>query len=162
MCILNIEMDRGKSAFSLVEVLIFVSILSVFFVVAAAVVSVSLRNLSISEHKVYASHYATELIEWVRSQSQDDWNAFVNAYAPAGGQTYCFNSVNITGWGPTGNCSSDFTGLSPAIYNREVTITGINSSCGFTCQARIEVTVMWKEAGIGLTVPVSTVISVWE
>lgn len=161
MCILNIEMDRGKSAFSLVEVLIFVSILSVFFVVAATVVSVSLRNLSISEHKVYASHYATELIEWVRSQSQDDWNAFVNTHAPASGQTYCFNSVDINDWGSNGKCT-DLNGLSPDIFGREVTITGINSSCGFTCQARIEVTVMWKEAGIGLTVPVSTVISVWE
>ncbi len=153
-------MKRLRQAFSLVEILIFISILSVFFVVAAAIVTVSLRNLSISEHKLVASHYAQELVDWVRSQSQSDWNDFVNNYAPASGETRCFNSTSITGWGAVGTCAS--SGLSPAIFRRQVTITGVNTACDFTCQARVNVTVSWTEAGIGFTVPVTTILSVWE
>lgn len=155
-------MNRLKSSFSLIEVLIFVTILSGFFVIAASVVAVSLRNLKISEHKLIASHYATEVMEWVRSQSQDDWNDFVTTYAPTAGKTYCFGTSPITGWPAATPCTNSFNSLSPAIFNREVSLTGSNGSCGFTCQVKVDITVEWKDSGIGFTVPVSSVFSVWE
>ncbi|MDO8498060.1 MAG: type II secretion system protein, partial [bacterium] len=66
----------SKSAFSLIEVLVFTSILSIFFVAAATVTTVSLRNLKISERKIIATRYMEDVASWLRAQKESDWNTF--------------------------------------------------------------------------------------
>jgi prepilin-type N-terminal cleavage/methylation domain len=63
-------MTTHKKSFTLIEVLIFVTILSLFFVAAAAVTIVSLRNLKVQEHKILATRYAEELLELAKREKR--------------------------------------------------------------------------------------------
>lgn len=148
-----------KSGFSLVEVLIFVTILSLFFIVVAATTMSSLRTAKINERKILASRYAQEAAQWLKGQKESNWEAFV-AYSSSGGTNYCFNQTPITAWPSTGLCS-DFTGLDPAIYKREVTLTSVDCS-GTICQVNLAVSVRWQELEKTYSVPLNTILSVWE
>ena len=53
---------RPKNGFSLIEVLVFITIMSLVFVTAASVVAISLGNLKINEHKLVATRYGERLI----------------------------------------------------------------------------------------------------
>ena len=143
-----------SQSFSLVEVLVFISILSLFFVLATYITIASLRNMKISEHKILATRYAEELLEWVRGQKETDWNNFVNNYS---NNTYCFPFSPINTWPPSGSCVS-YNGLNPPIYKRELTLSTSNN--GF--QVNVFINVSWQELGNTYTVPINTVFSMWE
>ncbi len=151
-------MNQAKNnGFSLVEVLVFVTILSIFFVVAATITTASLRNMKINEHKILATRYGEELLEWLRGEKEADWNNFVNR-SSINGTTYCFPNSPINNWPTTtGNCSS-FNGLNPSIYKRELTLstaTGGN-------QVNIFINVSWQEGSDTYSVPINTVFTIWE
>lgn len=151
------------SAFTLIEVLVFVSILELFFVMAAAVSVASLRNIKTNEHKLLATKHAEDLVEWLRSEKENDWDTFV---AKADGSVYCFNDP-ITDIGETiasqaaGACAgyNGLTGIAPVIFKREATLTRVGSPA---YQVNVQVNVTWVESNITYSVPVSTVFSVWE
>lgn len=166
--------------FSLIEVLIFVSVIAVFFVVAAAVSISSLRNVSFNEHKILATHYSEELLAWLMSQKEIDWNQFVQQTNSASVNncavvtdctplTYCFNTTPIvingfSSW-QSGQCSS--LGLNPAIYKRELSLSikGCQPSVTLMCQVsqvNVSINTRWNDVGIGATVPIDTVFSIWE
>ena len=144
-------MTTHKKSFTLIEVLIFVTILSLFFVVAAAVTIASLRNLKVQEHKILATRYAQELLEWLRGEKEADWNQFVTHNG-----TYCFNYSIITDWGSRGNCSG--YGLNN-LYKREVTLT-VQGNPAY--QVNVSITVSWQELGQTYQIPINTVFTVWE
>lgn len=125
------------NGFSLIEVIIFVSILSLFFVVAAAVSSASIRNIKISEHKMIASYYADELMEWLRYQKISNWPTF-SGYSSESGNTFCFSTLD---WDRPGNCISETVGL---IYNRYATLTAQDNPIS---SISVEVVVEWNEPG---------------
>jgi prepilin-type N-terminal cleavage/methylation domain len=144
-------MVTHKKSFTLIEVLIFVTILSLFFVAATTVTIVSLRNLKVQEHKILATRYAQELVEWLRGEKEIDWNQFTTHTG-----TYCFNSSQITSWGSRGNCSG--YGLNN-LYKREVTLT-VQGNPAY--QVNVSITVLWQELGQTYQVPINTVFTVWE
>jgi len=144
-------MINSKKSFTLIEVLIFVTILSLFFVVAAAVTIASLRNLKVQEHKILATRYAQELLEWLRGEKEADWNQFVTHNG-----TYCFNYSIITGWGSRGNCSG--YGLNN-LYKREVALT-VQGNPAY--QVNVSITVLWQELAQTYQIPINTVFTVWE
>jgi len=144
-------MSKNKKSFTLIEVLIFVSILSLFFVAAASVTIVSLRNLKVQEHKILATRYAEELLEWLRGEKEADWNDFVNHSSPLG-STYCFNLLN---WS-SGECTN--YGLNN-FYKRWATLTSQGSP---PPQVYISIIVEWRELGQIYQVPLNTVFTVWE
>jgi type II secretory pathway pseudopilin PulG len=144
-------MITSKKSFTLIEVLIFVTILSLFFVVAAAVTIASLRNLKVQEHKILATRYAQELVEWLRGEKEVDWNQFTTYTGK-----YCFNSSPITSWGSLGNCS-DY-GLNN-LYKREVNLT-VQGNPAY--QVNVSITVLWQELGQTYKIPINTVFTVWE
>ena len=144
-------MINRKKSFTLIEVLIFVTILSLFFVTAAAVTITSLRNLKIQENKILATRYAQELLEWLRGEKEADWNNFTTK-----NNTYCFNSSPIPSWGSAGNCSN--YGLNN-LYKREV---NLNPQGNPPYQVNVSITVSWQELGQIYQVPLNTVFTVWE
>jgi len=154
---------KKQQAFSLIEVLVFVSILSMFFVLAAAVVTFSLRDMKINEHKIIATQYADELMEWLRSQKEVDWETFYTK-ADINGLVYCFNEqvtsvTNITDL-ISGDCGAVYDGIegqSPEIFKREATLTteGLD-------QVNVLVEVEWKELGNSYKVPIKSVLTLWE
>ncbi len=137
-----------RNAFTLIEVLIFVSILSFVFVALAAYSTAYLRQVQKNEHKILATHYAEELLEWLHNQKDQDWNTFLTNYA---GQTQCFNSSPIVG-GAT-PCLTPLANL----FNRTVGVTNAGN-----VQANVYIQVSWAEVGGGVTVPLNSVFSIWE
>lgn len=154
---------KFKKGFTLIEVLVFVSILGLFFVMAAAVSIASVRFVKINEHKVLATKHAEDIVEWLRSEKESDWDTFVSK---ADGSVYCFNDpvtdVNETiNDQAAGACAgyTGLTGVTPAIFKREVTLSRVGSP---TYQVNVEVEVSWLESSTTYSVPVQTVFSVWE
>lgn len=156
--------------FSLIEVLIFVSILSVFFVAAISVSIVTVRNMQINEHKIIATKYAEELIEWLRSEKENDWGGaawasgtpatFTERATRSGSPTtYCFNTA--LNWSSLGACSPSY-GLS-SFFKREATLEGTALPLtGYINQVTIDVTVEWQELGNTYEVPIKTLFSIYE
>jgi type II secretory pathway pseudopilin PulG len=144
-------MITHKKSFTLIEVLIFLAILSLFFVAAAAVTIVSLRNLKVQEHKILATRYAEELLEWLRGEKEADWNQFATY-----NDTYCFNSSPIISWGNSGNCSSYSLNN---LYKREVTLT-VQGTPPY--QVNISIIVSWQELGQTYQVPINSIFTIWE
>lgn len=147
-----------RQSFSLVEVLIFVTILGLFFVAAAAITLVSLRNMKINEHKIIATHYAEELLSWLQSEKDANWNTI---YSKTG--TYCFKESPIISWVTIGDCgSADFLSHNSlsTIFKRKVIFSKPNPNP--LNQININITVSWNELGNTYSVPLRTVFTVWE
>lgn len=150
---------EGKlNGFSLIEVLVFVSILSLVFISAMAVTTYSLKVMKFSQYKIFASHYAEEGLEWVRSQKDEDWNDFISLDTSTGsGTTYCLNNLN---WSSPGTCNgTDFFG-EPNIYSREVTLT--NQGGSPVNQSNVEVKVYWINEGNNFNVDLKTTLEILE
>lgn len=150
----------SKAGFSLVEVLVFVTVLSLFFVIALTVTTFNLRNLKIQEHKILATRYAEEGMEWVKQEKEDDWQSF-SLHDDGTGTTYCINSLN---WN-TSNASVDYDcndyglGNPVSIFSRSLVIT--NSSTPVD-SAATKVTVSWKENNVVQSVVLKSVLNLWE
>lgn len=167
-----------KMSFSLIEVLVFVTVFSLFFVIAASVVTVSLRNMKVNEHKIVASHYARQLEEWLRTQKEIEWGGGLcgtcNPYpfttfteivtqgcsGPTCTNKFCFDNQSILGWPSVGACDSYAFDLAN-FFKREVTFTSIPAS-GYVAQVNAKIAVQWQELGKTYDVTTKTVFSVLE
>ncbi len=109
-----------QKAFSLIEVLIFVTILALFFVVAAAVTTAVLRDIGINTKRVVAAHRSEELLEWLKYQKDLNWDDFYDKTS-SGGSTYCFVDWNNIQW-PASNGSCVLLPDDPP-EKREATLT---------------------------------------
>lgn len=137
-------MLKNTKSFSLIELLVFVSILSIFFIMAASVVTVSLRNMKFNENKIKATHYANQLEEWLRAQREIDWTAFAQTAVQSGNPTtYCFNSNPIDVWQDLNSCA-DY-GLE-SHFKREVVFSA-ESVSNYIGQINAAITVSWEELG---------------
>lgn len=146
-------MNTNKKSFTLIEVLIFVSILSIFLVTASGVTIASLNNLKIQEHKILAVRYAEELLEWLRGEKEADWSRFTTYRG-----TYCFNSSPITSWPTTaGNCLVN--SFLNNLYKREVNLTPQGNP---TYQVNVSIIVSWQELGHTYQVPINSIFTIWE
>lgn len=153
------QVSQRKKGFTLVEVLIFTLLISFLFI-ALIILSVnSLFQTKVNEHKILATYYAEELREWLRSQKDADWNAFI-AQLASNSYGMCFLSTPSSWNGPA--CPSTgcpttcaFTlGDSPnqifqryALYSVGIPIGNLSE------EVRVEITVVWREGGRTFTVP---------
>ncbi|MCL4364173.1 hypothetical protein M1328_02955 [Patescibacteria group bacterium] len=144
-----------KKSFSLIEVLVFITILSLFFIAAMTVATYSLKNMKSAEYKILASHLAEQGMEWMRSEKESNWNQFT-ARDLGGGTTYCLKNLN---WNSPSACP-DYSLGTPAIFQREVTVT--NQAGTPVTSVDVEVDVSWYEQSNKITIPVKTVFSIWE
>lgn len=135
----------SRRGFSLIEVLIFATIFSLFFVAASSIVTLTVRNLLISQHKILATRYAQELEEWLKGEQEKDFDAFKIRSSLLPGTTYCFNG-GLAWPASAGPCGvNDFSGVynitgNPRIYKREVVLTELGE---FNIKA--DITLSWKE-----------------
>lgn len=144
-----------KKSFSLIEVVVVTSILSIFFVVAVSVLVVVLRNMKTNEHKIYATHYVGQLEDWLRTQKELNWVDFSTRSG-----TFCFNDETQMAWpGSPGDCVGAPASLNPPIYNRRVELPGCAGSC---VQVGATITVSWKELGKDYMVQTKPVFSLLE
>ncbi|OGK12018.1 hypothetical protein A2954_00220 [Candidatus Roizmanbacteria bacterium RIFCSPLOWO2_01_FULL_37_12] len=157
-------MVKKNASFSLIELLVFVSILSIFFIMAASVVTVSLRNMKFNEHKIKATHYANQLEEWLRTQKEIDWVSFTQSASQQGDvfnnfqTTFCFNSSPIDNWQNLDSCTAyDLDSL----FKREVVFTS-ESVLNFIGQVNVAIIVSWDELGQVKSVVNNTVFTILE
>lgn len=78
---------------SLVEVIVFIAILSVLLVVLVGLSVNITRQSLVAQHKLYATRYADELAEWMRLQKELGWQVFYDQsqLATDMGHVYCVN-----------------------------------------------------------------------
>lgn len=151
----GLDSKREVRGFTLIEILIFTAIVSVFFVVAAAVSAFSLAIMKNNENKVYATHYAEEAIEWLRNEKETTgWITFSSRSNVTPGTSWCLNTL---GW-TSGNCSGAYSlGTGGKTFLRYVTL--INSSGNISAN----VVVAWIDSGGSVhSVPVNTIFAQTE
>jgi hypothetical protein len=155
-------MKQKTSGFSLIEALVFITILSIFFISAMSITLVSLRNMKANEHKIYATKYAEELKEWLKAQKEKDWFAFMEMGSDSG-TVYCFYNINgISEWPVSGTCTMppiyrQLEDRGPSIFKREVLLTKNG-----TDSVDAKITISWLELGNPYSITVATNFSVWE
>lgn len=143
-----------KKSFSLIEVLVFTTVLGLFFVAAISVTTFNLKNMKIQEHKILAARYAEEAVEWLKQEKEDDWSDFVTHTGP-----YCLNSNSLS-WPISVSCSPSAYSLgTPAFFKRELSITGSGSPVD---KVETTVTVSWQDMGTDLKVEIPTVFRILE
>lgn len=144
---------KKKHAFTLIELLIAVSILSLFFVLAISVTIVSLKNMKIKEHKILATYYAEEAKEWLTHLKENDWIQFKNKV----NNSYCFNNLpNDYNWivEDQNNCQFSIDNF----YKRLVSV----SSDVIETQLNVKITVWWQENNRDYKVDLPLIFTVWE
>jgi type II secretory pathway pseudopilin PulG len=150
---------KHNGGFSLIEVLIFITILGIFFINAIAVSIYTLKDMQVSQHRIVASRAAEEMNEWLASEKETDWNAFINrALTIANNQGGCnvFNDTNIS-WSYIA-CDSPPGNPLQGIYTRTVSFE-VNSTIPEVTTRTI---VTWTENRQTFTVPIDTVFSPWQ
>lgn len=137
----RMEKKIYQRGFSLLEVLVFVTILNLVFVAAISLIIGSLYRMRINLHRARAVFYAEEVKEWLNGEREADWAGLQSR----SGSTFCLNNQlnlhstfdNFT----TGTCSFDGIGsTNPRIFRRRLTLT---QSSPTQITAAIEVS--WNE-----------------
>jgi Tfp pilus assembly protein PilV len=151
---------HSQKGLSLLEVLAFVTILSLIFLSIAYSTGQSIKRTKFNEQKLIATRLAEELEEWIRGEKEADWSTFYSTYAGAVGKTYCFDDSvydnnNDISWPSEGTCNNVY-GLR-GTYLREVTLTQSLSS-----QVQVVIDVSWKDAQNTFNVPITTILTQWE
>ncbi len=141
---------------SLVEVLIFIVILTIVLVSLIGITTSVIRQSRTNYSKTFATHHAQQLAEWLRIQKDVvGWNQFYSTVmtAPA---NFCVNDEirldsvlgDLLSENNTANCDgTGINGVSPQIYNRTVAFTqepGANTS---NDSMEVVIRVEWQEAG---------------
>lgn len=153
-------MKLNKQSFSLIEVIIFVAILSLFFVTGMAVVVYSLQTMKTSQHKMIATQYAQQLATWIKTQKETDWKTFIS-HSSTVGISFCFKTSPIPDWPSVGTCgSSDYINVSPPIFIRSVTLTSDSDTS--PSKVDIDILLSWNEANNTYSVPLNTIVSRFE
>jgi len=144
-----------KKSFSLIEVIIFVSILSIILVSAASIVTVSLQQNKLLINKLKARHYAYQLLEWIKNQKDLDWNSFITLGT---NKIYCFETEGLA-WGPSVSSGSSCP-LLLGMYRRYAAFK--KSGSDGSTQIDVVINISWSELGNTYAVPLHVIFSQWE
>lgn len=142
---------------TLLEVLIFVSILTMIFLTIAYATTQSIKRTIYNQKKIIATHYAEEVQEWMRGEKESDWAIFTTR----SDTTYCLNS-SVTTCSTAGTCWDADVACDADDYTLG---NGYKRSSALTTNgSRIDIitTVEWTEGPNTYSVPISTTFSRWE
>ena len=111
-----------RPGLSLVETMIFIAIVSVVFVTIISSMVGTSRIAKSDFHRLYATRYADDAIEWLRFTSTQGWQPFFNSIPrPTGeGPEYCMNTnLKLNDRFEIGETSviKPITKLLPCLYN---------------------------------------------
>ncbi|MCS6956231.1 MAG: type II secretion system GspH family protein [Patescibacteria group bacterium] len=126
-----------KKSFSLIEILVFMTILSIFFIGALSVSVFYLKTLKKEQYKILATHFLEESSEWIKSEKESDWNNF-SSFSSSKGTVYCLENLSFKN---INNCSGYNLG-NPKIFKREITLKSLDSP---TTKIEATINVFWIE-----------------
>lgn len=145
----------------MIEVIVFIGIMSMVLTAALGFTIKMIKTVRVNEHRLRATHYVEEVIEWLNGEREADWVVF-ESFASTSGKTYCINqpqTINTTmALLSSGVCTSN--GLTPAIYKRQLILTKDALSNATRVNATVQVT--WVEEGVQYVEQIQTGYSVWE
>jgi Tfp pilus assembly protein PilX len=145
---MQLNTHSGQRAFTLVEVLIFVTVLALFFVIAAAVTTTMLRNSKLNAERLINTHKAEELVEWARFKKENDWDEFLSKVSNT---SYCFEAnfnFSTDSWPPIGACEETLP------FRRNLTLIKENDN-----KVTVQVLVSWNNLGKTYQIPISTILT---
>lgn len=134
-------MKRGQM---LVELLIALGVATLAIVALVSITTRSVSNAGYSQRQSTATAYATQAMEWIRSQKNTDWQTF-----SAHSGLYCLNSLAWT----AGACPATKV-LDSGTFARDVTISSPTPQ-----QIQAVVTVSWSEASKDFSTKQTTIFS---
>lgn len=148
-----------NTGFTLIEVLIFTSLISFIFITLSYITVNSIQNSKIGTHKILATHYAEELREVLRRYKETDWAQFTTQVG-----TFCYDastnpSINLLQFTCLDSsctippCPYTIGNLPDAVFKRYATI----SYNGIADQAVVAITVEWNDGGKKFSVPLHTI-----
>lgn len=161
----NIKLAKNnENGFSLIEVIVFMTLVSIVLVSAVGFTMRLVHTMTYNQHKLYATHYIQDLKEWLDGEREADWQTF-QAYASQGGTTYCANNAlaitSTLASLSTGSCG--FTGVGtqdPRVFRRRLILTKDVASTATRVTAVLEVS--WMEDNVLETETITTVYSLWQ
>ncbi len=149
MVLLKREKTQTVKGFTLIEVLVFVTIASLLLLAAVSISIVSINKLKSEQYKVWGNYFMDSLFEWIAGEKEKDWNNLVSKAGTASENIYCFNDLNISTWpSTTGECGNDYSLGANELFNgkslfkREAGIVSLGNDT-----VKVRVTVYWKEKG---------------
>lgn len=153
-----------QSGFSLIEVLVFMTLVSIVLVSAVGFTMRLVHNMSYNQHKLYATHYVQDLKEWLDGEREADWQTF-QSYSTQAGRAYCANNaLSITSTLASLSTSTcQFTGVGtqdPRVFRRTLILTKDVAGTATRVTALIEVS--WMEDDVLQTESITTVYSLWQ
>lgn len=158
----------SNHSFTLIEVIIFIGILSIFFVTSAAIVTYSIQSMTANEHKIIATQYAEDLLAWIRAQKEADWNSFSSRFGTSP-IDYCFNTDPVPDWPAEQKTCSDLAASPfgspptiPPIFNRDVELTADTNAPAPATRVTVKIKVWWTEPTGTVTIPLNSELSIWE
>ncbi len=152
-----------KNGFSLIEVLVFVSILGLVFIVGAALATISIQNSKSAENRILASRYGEELLDWLKGQKETNWASFV-AKTSTSVTSYCMTAepinYSINTWPSSGSCGANqyITGTN---FIRQVDLQQ-DQLFGTNSRINVSIHVKWSEAGNNYDAPIGSVFAPFE
>ena len=148
---------RNRIGFSLIEVLVFITIISLFFITAVTITVFSLKNSKIQQYRILATRFAEEGMEWVKQEKEDDWQVFTLHDDSAGpGVSFCLNSLD---WNTKTNCNGIYSLGPPNIFKRILVITNSGNPAN---SIKVNVTVSWLENSFEQKITLKSVLNLWE
>jgi len=114
-----------------------------------------LQQNNLQVEKLKARHHADQLLEWIKSEKDIDWQTFVTR---AGNYTYCFENEAPV-WGSDVASGNDCTLLN-SLYRRYATFRTTGS--GGSAQVDVVVTVEWMVGGSTYDTTLHTIFSQWD
>lgn len=155
---------QKSDGFSLIEVLVFMTLISIVLISAVGFTLNLVHTMSYNQHKLYATHYVQDMKEWLDAEREIDWQAFQN-YATTTGRSYCANNaLNPTDTMTvlsTGTCN--FTGVGtqdPRIFRRRIIMT--KDVSGTANRVTVVFEVGWMEDDVLQTETITSVYSLWQ
>lgn len=160
---------RSRSdGFSILEIIIFVTLISIILIAAIGYTVRVLRLTLINQHKILANHYVQEVQEWLAGERESvSWDQFEAKASTGAGTTYCMNSslpinYSVTSLTSGGGCTFVGVGVTnpPNIFRRTLKLQKNTAATASRVTATIEVA--WIEEGVTYIDTLQTVFSVWE
>jgi len=155
-----------RGGFTLLEVVIFMSLFTTIFLTITYVNLGSIKNNKLNEHKIMASYYAETLGEWLRGEKDASWSAFlINSDLDDNNSIdYCFNESTLSTWTAganffQGQCSNNFALNN--IFQREAGFNKIIGGGGET-QIEADISVRWYEGPELQQIKLNTILNQYE
>jgi len=158
-----------KNGFSIIEIMIFVSLISMVLVAATGYTRQLLQTMHYNQNKMLATRDIDDVIEWLNQEREIDWQNFQSKAMTAPGANYCMNatiglSAPITALvitNPISNCGFTRT-VSGRSFKR---IVNLQKNTANTVTANIvtaTITVSWVEGTQPLSETVQKTYSLWQ